>query len=485
MKKTLGLSIIGVTLALLGLAAHTAAQNSQTTLKFWTSRVGSTDAYDKEIALFEKANPDIKVERVTTAGAQYTQVVNLAFKSGETPDVFTIPTDSAPDIKTMVSSKWFLPLNKWATPAWQGTFPKNSFLDGINVFDDQIISAPWYGGGGNYLPLFINNKVFRDAGLVDGSGQVLIPKTWAEERRYAKQIFDRSNGKVYGVGFGAKSGDYPMNIQAQSVRMSGLPTHGPIGYYYHNPKSGRFEFSSSPVWRDWFDFWLGMKEDGTIFPQSLTLNDEQIRPVFADGKFGMYVNGPWLVNSLKDTTPNFTDYSVATLPMRTSRASSFIYTGLPAAREMVISSKTKNAEAAWKFFAFMNSKASATRWVSYGEAVRVWPETATAATGKAGEVARVALLNNRIAPTLEVVRPQLNDVKFKEPTQSIEFTILAAATGQLKRSDLPAALKKLDEDYNKALADAVSAAQTAGSKVTLEDFKFSNWNPFANQPSYK
>jgi ABC-type glycerol-3-phosphate transport system substrate-binding protein len=485
MKKTLGFSLIGITLALLGVAAHTTAQSSPVTLKFWTSRVGSTGAYDKEIALFEAANPNIKIERTTTAGAQYTQVIDLAFKGGDTPDVFTIPTDSAPDIQVMIDSKWFLPLNKWATRSWQANFPKNSFLEGVNIFGGQIISAPFNGGGGNYLPLFINNKVFRDAGLVDASGAVLIPKTWAEERLYAKQILERSNGTVYGVGFGAKSGDYPLNIQAQSVRMSGQPTHGPLGYYYHNPKIGRFEFASNPVWRDWFDFWIGMKEDGSIYPQSLTLNDEQLRPIFAQGKFGMYVNGPWMVNSLKETSPNFTDYSVATLPMRTAKATSYIYTGLPASREMAISSKTKNPEAAWKFFEFMNSKVSATRWVSYGEQVRVWPETATAATGKAGEVARVGLLNNRIAPTFEVVRPVLNDVKIKLPTQNLEYLILAVASGQLKRADLPAALKKLETDYNAALEEAVTEAQKAGSKVTLDDFKFANWNPLVNQPSYK
>ncbi len=471
------------------LLAGRALQQAQqpVVLKLWHNRIASSDSFQKEIALFEKQNPGIKVEITPTSGQQYTQVVNLAFKSGNAPDVFVVPTDGGVTIQDAINSGWLLPLNKWATPQWQAGFPANSFAEGVNVFDGKVYSAPWVSNAANYLALYINNKVFRDAGLVDAGGKVLVPKTWAQARKFAQQIAQRSGGKVYGLGFGAKQGDYVLNIQMQSLRASGVPAPGntDLGYYYFNYKTGRFEFASNPLFRQWFESWIDMKNDGTILPQSISLNDEQIRPVFAEGKFGMYVNGSWVVPSLKQTNPGFDDYTVATLPVKGGPSSTAYYRTIPASFELAISSKTQHPEEAWKLFSFLNSRASADRWVSYGEAVRVWPDTAKLATGRAGDAARVLISNGRVAPAFNALRPQLADVKFQEPTPNLEYYVLAAYTGQLKKSDVPGVLKDLEDRYNQALDDAIAAARKGGSKVTRADFTFPNWNPAKDQASVK
>ncbi|BDP43943.1 ABC transporter substrate-binding protein (plasmid) [Deinococcus aetherius] len=456
-------------------------------LKLWHNRIASSESFQKEIAAFEKANPGIKVEITPTSGQQYTQVVNLAFKSNNAPDVFVIPTDGGVTIQDAIDSGWLLPLNKWATKGWQATFPAGSFAEGINVFDGKVYSAPWASNAANYLALYINNKVFRDAGLVDRNGKVLVPRTWAEQRKFAQQIVQRTGGKAYGLGFGAKQGDYVMNIQMQSLRASGVPAPGntDLGYYYFNYKTGRFEFATNPLFRQWFEHWIDMKQDGSILPQSVSLNDEQIRPVFAEGKFGMYVNGGWVVPSLKQTNPGFEDYTVAPLPVRGGPSSTAYYRTIPASFELGVSSKTGHPEEAWKLFSFLNSRASANRWVSYGEAVRVWPETAKLAKGRAGDVARVLVSQGRVAPAFNALRPGLADVKFQEPTPNIEYYVLAAYTGQLKKSDLPNVLKDLENRYNQALDDAIATARKGGSKVTRADFAFPNWDPGKDQATVK
>ncbi|WP_027483155.1 ABC transporter substrate-binding protein [Deinococcus pimensis] len=481
-KKLTAAAALTATL-LLGTAHQQAGR--PVTLKLWHNRIASSESFEKEIREFERQNPGIKVEITPTSGAQYTQVVNLAFRGGETPDVFVVPTDGGVGLKDLVSNKWALPLNKWATPAWQRTFPADSFVEGVNVYDGNVYSAPFAGGGANYLALYINNKVFRDAGLVDASGKIRVPRTWAEQRQFARQIAERSGGKVYGMGFGAKQGDYVLNIQMQGVRASGAPTAGPLGYYFHNAKTGKFEFASNPVFRQWFETWIDMKNDGSLYPQSSVYNDEQIRPIFASGAFGMYVNGNWLPASLAQTNPDFTDYTVVTMPQAKTQPGSYYYRGVPAGAELVISSKTKYPEQAWKLFSFLNSRASANRWVGYGESVRVWPQTASLAKGKAGEAAKVGVQVNKVAPNFNALRPQLADVKFKEPTPNFEYYVLAAFNGQLKKQDLPKVLKDLEDSYNAALADAVDTARKNGSKVTLADFAFPDWDPTKDQATLK
>lgn len=468
----LGLALMMV-LALLGAQAH--AQDP-VVLRYWQQGVSAVPSLEKEIALFEEANPGIEVEMTTTGGAQYTQVLNLAFRSGNGPDVFNIPTDGI-TFQQVLANDWMLPLNKWATPAWQKTFPEGSFVESSNVFDGNVYSAPWDGKIGNRYPLFINNEVFREAGLVDASGEVLVPRTWDEARQYAKQIVERSGGDVFGYGFGAKTGDFPLALQARGVLASGVPSAGPDGFNY---RTGRYEFASNPVWQQWFDHWIDMKEDGSLFPQSAALDDEQARVLFAEGLFGMYVNGPWVPNSLAETNPGFEDYTIAQVPTLTGKASSFFYVQ-PGGRKMAISSTTQHPEEAWKLFDFLNSKASATRWVGYGEGLRVWPDTAEAATGRAVELAKIGLSNTRLAPAFNELRPQLLNVTLTTVTPNLPTLVLAAFNGQLRRDQVSAALQKLEDDSNAMLDAAIEEARNAGSEVTRDDFKFSSWNPLVNQ----
>lgn len=467
--------------SLLGAASLLGQAQAQekVTLRFWSYAVSSAPFLQKEVDLFQKANPNIKVEFTTTANPQYAQTLSLAYRSGNAPDVFYIPGDI--NFQQMLKDKWMLGLNKWATPAWQANFPSGSFVEGDNIIDGQVISAPMYGRGANWIQLYINNKVFRDAGLTDAKGKVRVPKTWEEQRRYAKQILERSSGKVYGLGFAGKGGDFPLFTQAFSIKTSGAPT---AEYGFLNYKTGRYEYASNSVFRAWFEHWITMKEDGSFFPESISLNDEQIRVPFTQNRYGMLVSGGWIPNSLKAIDPNFTDYTIASLPTLKGRATTFMpETG--GGRQIAVSSQTKNADAAWKLFNFLYSKESATRWVKAGEGNRVYPSTNRYLSGKTAEVVKVAQKDGKLVPNFSLLRPQLQDIKQQQVTPNLEFLILAAYTGQLKRADVPSALKKLEDDSNAALEDAVIVAQKNNIKVTLKDFVFPSWNPLVDQTTAK
>jgi len=79
-----------------------------------------------------------------------------------------------PNFNVQVSQGWWMPVDKWANAAWKAQFPEGTFHEGNNVFNGKLYSAP-ISGAAPWLQLYINNKVFRDAGLVNSDGSVKIP----------------------------------------------------------------------------------------------------------------------------------------------------------------------------------------------------------------------------------------------------------------------------------------------------------------------
>jgi ABC-type glycerol-3-phosphate transport system substrate-binding protein len=98
--------------------------------------------------------------------------------------------------------------------------------------------------GTMWYQMWINTKVFRDAGIVDSSGNVKIPETAEDVLAAAAQIRSTSNGKVYGWGLGGKE-DFPWALQSQIGQLSGV-----YGYDGIDNRTGKFTYSTNPVYND-------------------------------------------------------------------------------------------------------------------------------------------------------------------------------------------------------------------------------------------
>jgi ABC-type glycerol-3-phosphate transport system substrate-binding protein len=484
MRKSAIVAIITALFAFI--LSSTAPAQGPITLRFWQSNTAQAESYKKEVALFERENPGIRVELTTLTTDQYTQALNLAFRGGTGPDLFRIPTTGV-TFNQVLDFKWMRPLNRWATREWQAGFPPNSFADGVNRFDGVIYSAPFDGRAANRYTLYVNNRVFREAGLVDAAGRVRVPRTWDEARAAARQIAQRSDGRVHGYGIGFKTGDFHAFLQTWGVRASGSANTGSLDAVdtAFDWRTGSYQHASNPVWTAWFRHWFDMIEDGSIYPGSATLNDEQVRAQFGEGRFGMHISGPWVPGSLKTTNPGFEDYTIAQVPMQTTRPQGTYYYATPGGRYLAMANATRYPNEAWRLYAFLHSRESATRWVGYGDTLRVFPETAEAATGKTRDLYRVQLSNVRLAPAFTALRPQLQDVKRTPVASSLASLVTGAYAGTLKRTDLTAALARLEADSNAQLARDIETARRGGVNVNITDFAFPNWNPALSQFFYR
>ena len=212
---------------------------------------------------------------------------------------------------------WVQPLDKWATGTWKARFPQNSFAEHSNLIGGKTYSAP-FSGTAPWLQLYINNAVFKNAGLTNADGSVKIPQTWDDVTKAAEAITKKSGGSVYGLGFG-NAGN---NILAWWVELfvRGAGAVGGFGTQSMDYRTGKWTFATDPAYINFINLLLSWKKSGYFYPNSMSSSDEEMRALFERGKIDMTVGGVW--NQAEWTTHKFTDYSLMSLPTPQLRTAS-------------------------------------------------------------------------------------------------------------------------------------------------------------------
>ena len=114
-------------------------------------------------------------------------------------------------------------------------------------------------------------------------------------------------------------------------------------------RTGRYTWSSNKVFGDWINFFMGMKSDGSIVPNAMSMDDEMARVAFAQGAFGMLVGGVWVQSGWQKTNPNFQHYSLVALPYMGTDVASYFYR-TPGGVGFAVSGQTKHTDESWLWF---------------------------------------------------------------------------------------------------------------------------------------
>ena len=460
-----------------GLSACSSGSSSSSSaaVTYWDWYVTQAPWVDNEIALLHKAQPGITVRKTTQVSSKYADLVALANRGGNPPDIFMVP--QVPTLAEQVAKGWLLPLDTWATPQWQSRFPEGTFLEGANVFDGKVYSAPLKGSGAQYQ-LYVHNGVFRSAGLTNPDGSVKTPTTWDEVTSAAQTITRRSGGRTYGLGFGNADGIGVLGWWLDLfVRGAGAPGGAPSGAATGmDYRVGKWTFGSDRAYGDFLDLFVEWKKRGFFHPNSMSLSDEAARAFFERGKFGMTVGGVW--NQPEWTKDKFTDYSLVTLPSPGATPLGYYYTDpVGTGAFAAVSATSKKADQAWQLLDALTSPAAGRRWVEDLNGVSVYPGDNTPAgidskpfaafIGMTGSVLRgpVPLMRN----------PQLAGVAPAAPTPDVNDVVTGIYTGQIK--DIPGALSSLADKKYQILSTAVAAVAKQGKKVSLSDYVFADWDP--------
>ena len=151
--------------------------------------------------------------------------------------------------------------------------------EGINVYQGKtyatIYQATAYG-------LAYNKDMFKAAGLVDENGEATPPKSWDEVREYAKILTDESK-QQYGIVM-------PLNWSGWFQCEVERPLNTVNGYGTFNHVTGEYDFTDLQLI---LDAYMGMKEDGSVYPGAEGLDNDPARARFAEGNIGMKLCAHW------------------------------------------------------------------------------------------------------------------------------------------------------------------------------------------------
>jgi len=146
------------------LLAIGSALAQKTTVSFWTWRPEDVDAYDKLIAVFEKANPDIHVVQSPQKNTEYNTILSAALSGGAGPDVFQ--SRAYGGLETFAQSGYMEPLEKWV-PELKG-FDKAPLRGATSIKDGKIYGVPF---ASQTLFVYYNKAIYKQLGLS-------VPDTW-------------------------------------------------------------------------------------------------------------------------------------------------------------------------------------------------------------------------------------------------------------------------------------------------------------------
>jgi ABC-type glycerol-3-phosphate transport system substrate-binding protein len=427
-----------------------------------------------EIKLFQEANPGITVKRIKQP--KIDDALKAAFQDKSLPDLW--PNGGA-DLKKQVAEGWLTPISDF--PDYQefvNSFPrpKVDFVNGSNILGGKTYGAPFEARGGMWNLLYVNTRVFKDAGIVDDKGEAKVPQTLDEMIDACRQIKDKSGGQVF--GFASPFSEFLGAFFPWwwGVR-SGAPFDG------SDPKTGKSIYGQNKVFNRILEFVALGRDEGWIHPQSASGNDESIRALFAEGEVGIIPGGSWNMNGWKDTHPDFKEYRPFPPPLIETEQQRGWYDAGHGGNFLAISSSTRQTEAAWKLFKWLQSKEASRRWVESGNGSSLWPENndpRLMGSPQQQEYFQLNTAQSRVAPYKTEPNPDMDKVAFPASKPDEVAILQGVFSGQI--SDVDAALKELgaakDQAREQGFADAKKAGATnVGFEYLALGVQFPNYDP--------
>jgi multiple sugar transport system substrate-binding protein len=415
--------------------ATTPAKNDKKTkIVYWTGDRHDMDYIKEVVQSFNETNPgNIEVEMVVKTD-DYDQAIDLAFASGQAPDLFRVKENT---IKTYVTKGYLAPIDGLMTDQMKQQFP---VIQDFNQIDGKMYSLPNYG---STLRLVYNKDLFAKAGIA------APPTSLAEMVDAAKKITEvgKADG-AYGFAQNFKNADSAFGRSARVIaEVSG---YGGFGYDF---KTGRFDFAG---FKEIIQSFKQMYDDGSTLPGMESLDIDPLRAQFAEGKLGMYISFSSEPGVYKNQFPAKIDWAAAPVPTidgTVKGASSFL-----GGQWLALSSSSKNQEAAWKFMEYMYGDEILKTYHEKGFGISMVPSISAVAAKPDINGIEGFLPNDNdatwpLSPAVTIEGIKYNDAFFKY---------------MLGDGDLDAIIQDLNKRYNAALDKAIASGDV--TTVAKPDF---------------
>ncbi len=316
-RRTL-MAAAGSALALAPLAAR-AATTLHVTVAYYSAATGP---YFRQMAKeFEAANPGITVSIDVVNWDTLLQTLQTDISGGVTPDLSIIGTRW---LLTFVKDGVAEPLDHFMTPAFRSRFI-GTFLEPAEM-GGKVYGLPIAASA---RAMFYNRPMLAKAGFPDG------PKTWDDVLAAARKI--KAAG---GYGFGLQGKEIETDVYWYYALWSyGGELIGP---------NGKAAFDS-PAGIEALTLYQTMVKEGLTQPGVTDDNREDVQNLFKQGRVGMVITAPFLINQIATEAPHL-QYGICPVPRGTTSATYAVTDSI------VMFANSHAKEPAWKFLDFLFTK---------------------------------------------------------------------------------------------------------------------------------
>jgi raffinose/stachyose/melibiose transport system substrate-binding protein len=171
-------AVVGtISMAAAGFSAL-ATPASATDLTFWSWRQEDRAAYEKFIATFEEANPDIKVKFEAFPAENYQTIISTALAGGSGPDIIQVRAYG--NLESVAKPGYLLALNKDNVPDLSN-LPDLALTAETLRSDGKIYAVPF---ASQTIFVIYNKDIFDQNGLKE-------PETWDDLMALCKTLSDK------------------------------------------------------------------------------------------------------------------------------------------------------------------------------------------------------------------------------------------------------------------------------------------------------
>ncbi|MCE5315220.1 MAG: extracellular solute-binding protein [Armatimonadota bacterium] len=324
---------ITATILLLFAALVTPVQAKETIVFWYGATQDERAAYEKMIADFERANPDIKVNAMLVPMSYVERKMILSVAGGVPPDVVRFYAHLGGEL---MSRGGLEPLDDLIE---RDKFDLADFYKvGVeqNTYQGKLYGIPWVLSPN---ALFYNKKLFKNAGLNPNKP----PRNWAELEDYAMRLTKRdAGGRIERIGFADFFNNNPYNFSLYLWQSNGQLL-SPDG------RTARFNSPEGVAALTWMKSFLYREAGGVKQLQTFNANFKgATQDPFGQGLVAMRVDTPFRIPDLRKYFPDL-DFGIAAIPYKDKAAIEVV------GNSLVIPRGSKHREAAWRFVKFATS----------------------------------------------------------------------------------------------------------------------------------
>ncbi len=310
------------------------------TLKVSTWDLAANPGITSSVKAFEEQNPNIKVEIIDIASADYTQKLSVMLNGGSELDAFWIK--DADTTKSLFDKGQIADLKAYIEKDSIDLEAYNGLANNFTMPSGEIVGLP---ARTDYYVLYYNKDIFDAAGVSYPSNDM----TWEEFEETAKKI---TTGEGADKKYGALIHTWQACVANWGVQ-DGKHTIMDTDYTFLKP---------------YYEMVLRMQNDDKTIMDYATLKTGNIHysSPFLTGNVGMMPMGSWFMTTIISKIQageSSVNWGVATLPHANDVEAGYT---VGSATPLVMNAATDKQDATWEFIKFMTGEECAKLYAEAG-----------------------------------------------------------------------------------------------------------------------